>query len=190
MEIPLDNVVFADLHLHSKYSRATSSNLSFENLVKYAKIKGLNLLGRRIHLAVLVPNIETAEKINEYLDTKGRRDYDGRPIFKITCEEFVKELTSISKAIEIIPAHIWTPWFGLFGSKSGFDSLKECFGSQIENIHAIETGMSSDPKMNWNISELNNKAVVSFSDSHSFWPFRLGREATIFKKCDSYFEII
>ena len=236
MEIPLDNVVFADLHLHSKYSRATSSNLSFENLVKYAKIKGLNLLGtgdfthpiwlneikklkdngkgfyyfddfpfiitgeisliytqgkgRRIHLAVLVPNIETAEKINEYLDTKGRRDYDGRPIFKITCEEFVKELTSISKAIEIIPAHIWTPWFGLFGSKSGFDSLKECFGSQIENIHAIETGMSSAPKMNWNISELNNKAVVSFSDSHSFWPFRLGREATIFKKCDSYFEII
>src|SRR3990167_8135285 len=170
MEIPLDNVVFADLHLHSKYSRATSSNLSFENLVKYAKIKGLNLLGtgdfthpiwlneikklkdngkgfyyfddfpfiitgeisliytqgrgRRIHLAVLVPNIETAEKINEYVDTKGRRDYDGRPIFKITCEEFVKELTSISKAIEIIPAHIWTPWFGLFGSKSGFDSLR------------------------------------------------------------------
>lgn len=84
----------------------------------------------------------------------------------------------------------WTPWFGVFGSESGFDSLKECFGNQIENIHAIETGMSSSPEMNWNISELNNKAIVSFSDSHSFWPFRLGREATIFKKTDSYKEII
>src|SRR3989344_3926083 len=187
----------ADLHLHSRFSQACSRNISFENLVKWAKIKGLNLLGtgdfthpawlqeikekliekegedkkgfyylgdfpfvisgeislmytqgrgRRIHLVLLVPNIETAEKINSYLDTKGRRDYDGRPIFKIPCDVFVRDLMSISKDIEIIPAHVWTPWFGIFGSMSGFDSIKEAFKEQIENVHAIETGMSSDPE--------------------------------------------
>ncbi len=239
--INFNNVIFADLHIHSKYSRATSINLSFENLVKWARVKGLNLLGtgdfthpiwfeeikkltnkgnvfyyyknisgeefpfiitgeislmytqgrgRRIHLVVLVPSIEIAEKINSYFDTKGRRDYDGRPIFNISGEQFVKDMMEISEDIEIIPAHIWTPWFGLFGSNSGFDSLKECFGEQADKIHAIETGMSSDPEMNWKIKELNDKAIVSFSDSHSFWPFRLGREATVFKKTDSFKELI
>jgi len=218
-------MIIADLHIHSKHSRATSKNLSFENLVKYARIKGINVLGtgdfthpiwfeeikkmnekdglyyydnfpfvisgeislmytqgrgRRVHLVLLVPNVEVAEKINSYLDTQGRRDYDGRPIFKIPCQKFVRELMDISKDIEIIPAHIWTPWFGLLGSKSGFDSLKEAFGEQIENIHAIETGLSSDPPMNWKIKELDNISIVSFSDSHSFWPWRLGREATLF----------
>lgn len=232
----LDEVTIGDFHIHSKYSRACSTNLSFENLVKWAKIKGLNLLGtgdfthplwfkeikenlvekegfyyyknfpfiitgeisliytqgrgRRVHLVVLVPNLGIAEKINSYLDTKGRRDYDGRPIFKMSCEEFTKDLREISKEIEIIPAHIWTPYFGVFGSKSGFDSLKEAFGKEFDNIHAIETGMSSDPEMNWRIQELENKSIVSFSDAHSFWPFRLGREATIFKKATSYSEII
>jgi len=226
----------ADLHIHSRFSRACSSNLNFENLVKWAKVKGLDLLGtgdfthplwlkeikeklrekngfyyyndfpfiitgeisliytqgkgRRIHLVVLVPNLEIADRINAYLDTIGRRDYDGRPIFSISGEEFVKQMMSISQEIEIIPAHAWTPWFGLFGSMSGFDSLKECFGEQVKNIHAIETGMSSDPEMNWRIAELEDKAIVGFSDSHSFWPFRLGREATIFNKADSYSEII
>ena len=221
-----ENWMISDLHIHSKYSRATSINLSFENLVKWAKIKGLNLLGtgdfthpiwfeeikkledrengiyyynnfpfiitgeisliytqergRRIHLVILVPSIEIAEKINAYLDTKGRRDYDGRPIFKIPGDEFVREMMKISKDIEIIPAHCMTPWFGLFGSMSGFDNLKECFKEQLENVHAVESGMSADPKMLWKIKELETKAIVSFSDSHSFWPFRLGREATIF----------
>ncbi|RLG14980.1 DNA helicase UvrD, partial [Candidatus Pacearchaeota archaeon] len=146
--------------------------------------------GRRIHLLLLIPSIEVAEKVNSYFDKKGRRDYDGRPIFNITGEQFVKDMMTISEKIEIIPAHIWTPWFGIFGSMSGFDSLKEAFKNQFNNIHAIETGMSSDPEMNWRINELEDKAIVSFSDSHSFWPFRLGREATIFKKTDSYEEII
>jgi len=236
MDFNKDNYMIADLHLHSRFSRACSSAINFENLAKWAKIKGVNLLGtgdfthpiwfeeiksmrnngkgiyyyqdfpfiitgeisliytqergRRIHLVVLVPNIETAEKINAYLDTKGRRDYDGRPIFKIPGDEFVREMMKISKDIEIIPAHAWTPWFGIFGSMSGFDSLKECFKEEFENIHAIETGMSSDPEMNWRIAELEDKAIVSFSDAHSFWPFRLGREATIFNKVDSYKEII
>lgn len=230
-----DDWMISDFHIHSKYSRACSKNINFENLAKWAKIKGIDLLGtgdfthpkwieeikklrgengfyyyndfpfiisgevsliytqdrgRRIHVVILVPNIETAEKINSYLDTKGRRDYDGRPIFKISGEEFSREMMKISKDIEVIPAHAWTPWFGIFGSMSGFDSLKECFKSEFGNVHAIETGMSSDPEMNWRIKELENKSIVSFSDAHSFWPFRLGREATIFKKTNSYKEII
>jgi len=231
-----ENWMIADLHIHSRFSRACSRNIDFENLVKWAKIKGLDLLGtgdfthpiwfneikekliekngfyyyqdfpfiitgeisliytqdkgRRIHLLLLVPDIKIAEKINFYFDTKGRRDYDGRPIFKIPGDEFVKEMMNISKEIEIIPAHIWTPWFGVFGSMSGFDSLKECFKDQLKYIHAIETGMSSDPEMNWRIKELEDKALVSFSDAHSFWPFRIGREATIFGKANSYGEII
>jgi len=237
----IKNAFFADLHIHSRFSRACSKNITLENLVKWARVKGLSLLGtgdfthpvwfdeikaklksngkgvyffedgrgefpflitgeisliytqergRRIHLVILVPSFEVAEKINLYLDTKGRRDYDGRPIFKISGEEFVREMRKISEDIEVIPAHVWTPHFGVFGSKSGFDSLKECFGNEVKNVHAIETGMSSDPFMNWKIKELESKSIVSFSDAHSFWPFRLGREATIFEKCDSYNEII
>ncbi|MFA5953636.1 MAG: endonuclease Q family protein [Candidatus Pacearchaeota archaeon] len=234
----LKDVLIADLHLHSKYSRACSKDLTFPNLTKWAKIKGINLLGtgdfthpiwfeeikklksngkgfyyyedfpfiitgeisliysdngkgRRIHLVILVPSLEIAEKINNYIDNRGlRRDYDGRPIFGISCKEFTKDLMKISKSIEIIPAHAWTPWFGIFGSLGGYNSLKEAFGEEIENIHAIETGISSDPEMNWKIKELENFSIVSSSDSHSFWPWRLGREATIFKKTDSSFELI
>jgi len=230
------NWFFGDFHIHSRFSRACSTNITIENLVKWAKIKGIHLLGtgdfthpqwlkeikeklverngfyyyedfpfiitgeisliytqekgRRIHLVLLIPSLEIADKINAYFDTKGRRDYDGRPIFKIPGDEFVRDMMKISRAIEIIPAHIWTTWFGIFGSMSGFDSLKECFKEEIGNIHAIETGMSSDPEMNWRIEELNDKAIVSFSDAHSFWPFRLGREATIFEKTDSYAGIV
>jgi len=229
--------VFADLHIHSRFSRACSKDITIENLEKWGKIKGLGLIGtgdfthplwlkelkenleekngilyskngfkyiltgeislmytqgrgRRVHLVLLVPNFEIADKINSYLDTKGRRDYDGRPIFKISCEQFARDLREISDKIEIIPAHVWTPWFGIFGSSTGFDSLKEAFGNEEKNIHAIETGMSSNPEMNWHLSELNNKAIVSFSDSHSFWPWRMGREATIFEKIESFQDII
>ena len=231
-------MIFADLHIHSKYSRATSKNLDLESLEKWARIKGIDLLGtgdfthpvwleelrknliekngilysktgfkflltgeisliytqargRSIHLVLLAPNFEVVDKINDYFDQKKlRRDYDGRPIFGIPAEKFVEDIKAISKDVEIIPAHIWTPYFGVFGSESGFNSLKEAFGSQLHNIHAIETGMSSDPEMNWHIKELNDKTIVSFSDSHSFWPWRLGREATIFAKADAYKDII
>ena len=228
--------MIADLHIHSRFSRACSKDLNFENLVKWARIKGLNLLGtgdfthpiwiqeikdklieknglyyyndfpfiitgeisliytqghgRKVHLVLLVPSMEVAEKINSYLDTKGRRDYDGRPIFKISCEQFTKDMMNISSDIEVIPAHVWTPYFGVFGSMSGFDSLKEAFGGQIDNIHAIETGISSTPDMNLRVKELRGKSILSFSDSHSFWPFRIGRETTIFRRTDSYKEII
>jgi len=119
------------------------------------------------------------------------------PIRKIEIKEYKGKVYNLeierdnSYVSEFACVHnCWTPWFGLFGSMSGFDSLKEAFGEQIENIHAIETGISSDPAMNWRIKDLENKAIVSFSDSHSFWPFRMGREATIFRKVDSYKEII
>lgn len=228
---------FADLHIHSRFSRACSKDLTLDNLEKWAKIKGLDLLGtgdfthpiwlgelknnlkekdgilysrnnfkfiltgeislmytqgrgRSVHLVLFVPSFEIADKINSYLDKKGRRDYDGRPIFKISCEQFVKDMKDISSDIEIIPAHIFTPFFGVLGSKSGFDSLNEAFGSQIKNIHAIETGISSTPEMNLKLKEMHNKTIVSFSDSHSFWPWRIGREATILRDISSYQEII
>jgi len=232
--------VIADLHIHSRFSRACSKGLNLESLEKWARIKGLGLLGtgdfthpvwlkelkdnleeregilfsktgfkfvlsgeislmytdnnvgggRRVHLLLLAPSFEVVDKINSWLDTRGRRDYDGRPIFNVSCEDFSAKMKLIDDKIEIIPAHIWTPWFGVFGSATGYDSLKEAFGSQAGEIHAIETGMSSDPEMNWRLSELNDKTIVSFSDSHSFWPWRLGREATIFKRADSYDEIL
>jgi len=237
IEIKGEKLYFADLHIHSRFSRACSKDLNLENLEKWARVKGIDLLGtgdfthevwlkelkenleerngifytksgfrflltgeislmytqekgRRVHLVILSPSFEAVDKINSWLDTKGRRDYDGRPIFKISCEDFVAKMKSIDEKIEIIPAHIWTPWFGVLGSKSGFDSLAEAFGSQFENIYGIETGISSTPKMNLRIKEINNKTILSFSDSHSFWPWRLGREATIFSSVENYDEIL
>ncbi|PNX47656.1 MAG: hypothetical protein BV456_10720 [Thermoplasmata archaeon M8B2D] len=228
---------FADLHVHSRFSRACSKDLNLENIEQWARIKGVDLMGtgdfshpvwlqelkenledrgglfytktgfrflltwevslmytqgkgRRVHLVVLAPSFETVDKINFWLDTKGRRDYDGRPIFKISCEDFVAKMKSIDERIECIPAHVWTPWFGVYGSDTGFDSLKEAFGSQLENIHAIETGISSTPEMNLKLKELQNICIVSFSDLHSYWPWRLGREATIFRSVNSYDEIL
>lgn len=221
--------IISDLHLHSKYSRATSKQLDIAHLEKWARIKGLNLLGtgdfthpewikelksslkddgsgilktktgmpflaqtevslvytdggkgRRVHTVILAPNLETADQITDYFKSKGRVDYDGRPIFKITCPDLSESMMKISKDIEIIPAHIWTPWFGLLGSMSGFDSVEEAFKDQSKNIHALETGLSSDPAMNWRLSKLDKFSLVSTSDSHSFWPWRIGREATIF----------
>ncbi len=136
--------------------------------------------GRRIHILIFAPDFKTVESINKMLSGFGRLDYDGRPIFNIPAYEIVRLLKEISDDIEIVPAHIWTPWFSVFGSKSGFDSLMECFKDQLKNIHALETGLSSDPEMNWRLSQLDDFNLVSFSDSHSFWPWRLGREATVF----------
>jgi uncharacterized protein (TIGR00375 family) len=137
--------------------------------------------GRRIHLVLLAPSFEIVDKITAYLKSKGRVDYDGRPIFNISCIEFAEAMMKISPDIELIPAHVWTPWFGIFGSKTGFDSIEEAFGNQAKNIHAFETGLSSDPEMNWRLSRLDNYRIVSFSDLHSFWPWRIGREATVFE---------
>jgi uncharacterized protein (TIGR00375 family) len=223
--------IIADLQIHSKYARATSKNISIENLEKYARMKGLGLLGvgdfqhplrrkeideklteddkgilrtasgfpflwqteislmysqdgkrRAIHHLIFAPNKEIADQITAFLGSKGRLDYDGRPIFGMTSPELVESLKKIDDKIEIIPAHCMTPWFGLFGSKSGFNSLQECFQDQYKNIYSIESGMSADPSMLWRFKEVSERInVVSFSDAHSFWPWRLGREATIFE---------
>jgi uncharacterized protein (TIGR00375 family) len=223
--------VIADLHIHSRYSRATSSRLNIPNLVKYARIKGLSLLGtgdfthhawlselkedlredgsgilkdesgfqfiltseissiykdggkvRRIHNIIHAPSIEVAEQVNDELRKKGvNLDSDGRPICGIHCPELVEILKGVDKRCEIIPAHIWTPWYSLFGSMSGFDAIEDCFKDQTKHIFALETGLSSDPAMNWRISALDRFALVSNSDSHSFWPWRIGREANVFE---------
>ena len=222
--------IISDLHLHSRFSRATSKELTIKNLEKYARMKGVNLLGtgdfthpewikelkqelseddsgilktktgfnfllsteisliysqnnrgRKIHNIILAPDFETVEQITKALMRKGRVDYDGRPIFGMSCPEFVEMMKNVSEKIEIIPAHIWTPWFSLFGSMSGFDKIEDCFQDQTKHIHALETGLSSDPAMNWRLSALDKYALVSFSDLHSFWPWRIGREATVFE---------
>ena len=229
----------ADLQIHSRFSRATSKNLTLPNIEKYAKLKGINLIGtgdfthpewikeckeyltddgsgiltsksgfkfvlqgeisniytqdgkgRRIHTLLLAPNFNVVDQITEQLLKKGRVDYDGRPIFGFSCIELVEMMRSISDDIEIIPAHAWTPWFGLLGSMSGFDSLKDCFQDQIKHIYAIETGLSSDPPMNWRISELDNYTLLSSSDAHSYWPWRLGREANVFDINPTYKDLI
>lgn len=137
---------------------------------------------RAVHLLIFAPNKDIADQITEFLGSRGRLDYDGRPIFGMSSPELVEELKKIDDKIEIIPAHCMTPWFGLFGSKSGFNSLKECFQEQARKIYAVESGMSADPSMLWRFKEVSEGVnVVSFSDAHSFWPWRLGREATVFE---------
>ena len=136
--------------------------------------------GRRIHHVLLFPNKEVVKQVIDLLLKRGRLDYDGRPIFGINSIEFVDLMRSVSHDIEIIPAHSWTSWFGILGSKSGFDSVEECFEDRSKYIHALETGMSSDIEMNRRLSKLDKYNLVSFSDPHSSHPSRLGREATIF----------
>ncbi len=221
--------VIADLHIHSRFSRATSSELNITNLVKFARMKGVNLLGtgdltypswlrelkdelhddggilksadgfpfilsgeissiysqngsvKRIHNIVLCPDFETAGQINDALRKKGvNLDSDGRPICGIPSPDLVEILMSINPLIEVIPAHCLTPWFSVFGSKSGFDTVEECFQDQTKHIHALETGLSANPSMIWRNSKWSDYTLVSFSDSHSFWPWRIGREATVF----------
>jgi uncharacterized protein (TIGR00375 family) len=142
---------------------------------------------RRVHNVLLAPSFEIVEQVNDFLKDYGKLASDGRPILtKINCEEMAENLFAISKDIMIIPAHIWTPWFSVFGSMSGFDSIDECFGSQIKNIFAVETGLSSDPAMNWRLSQLDRFALVSNSDSHSPWPSRIGRELNVLEAEPSY----
>ncbi|MDP4012755.1 MAG: endonuclease Q family protein [Candidatus Nanoarchaeia archaeon] len=231
--------MIADFHIHSRFAAACSKQITLANNEKYARIKGIDILGtgdfqhpkwneiikkeltedengilwsktkfpfiwqseislmysqggkgRRIHLVVLAPGKEVADQIIEAYKKRWRIDYDGRPIFGTSCIEFTEMLMGISKDIEIIPAHAFTSWMSVFGSKSGFNSLQECFGDQVKHIHAIETGISSDPIMNRRISSLDNFQLVSFSDMHSFWPWRIGREATLFDCELKYKDII
>lgn len=143
---------------------------------------------RKIHSLIFAPSFEVVEKINKQLKRIGNISSDGRPIFGQPVKDMVKLVLDISPECFIVPAHAWTPWFSLFGSNSGFDSIEECFGEEAKNICCIETGLSSDPAMNWRLSALDKITLISNSDAHS--PRKLGREANVFDADLSYQEII
>ncbi len=220
----------ADLHIHSRFSRACSPQLNIPNLVEWAKYKGINVMGtgdflhplwfaelkrdlvedgsgflsyskdsdikfvltveiasiyshkgrgRRVHNLVFLPDFASAEAFQkELLSRKANLGSDGRPIVGISSKDLLSLALQASDKALFIPAHIWTPWFGVFGSESGYDSLEECFEDLTQYVYGIETGLSSDPAMNWRISELDDKSILSFSDAHSL-P-NLGRESTVF----------
>ncbi len=227
--------IVADLHLHSRFSRATSKNMRIPEMVRMAKLKGIGLLGtadfthpgwldelnrhlveagpgmyeydgikfilttevsgiytrkgalHRIHNVIFAPSFDAVEKISKFLGRFGSLTSDGRPTLGLDSETMLEGVLSLSPESFIVPAHIWTPWFGLLGSKSGFDSLQECFGKYSDEIFAAETGLSSDPPMNWRLSALDRITLISNSDAHS--PARMGREANIFDIEPSFFEL-
>lgn len=235
-----------DLHLHSKYSRAVSRDMTLPLLDKWGTKKGIDILStadwthplwfreirqqlietseglyslkdqtgskktlfllsveissiysqngkvRRMHNLLFVPSFEIAQKVNKSLIAQGcNLMSDGRPIIGLSSKNLLELVLSIDKEIMLIPCHVWTPHFGLYGSASGFNSIQECFGNLSSYVFGIETGLSSDPWMNWQIKELNTRSILSFSDAHSL-P-KIGRELTVFdieRKTPKYSDII
>jgi uncharacterized protein (TIGR00375 family) len=237
----------ADLHIHSRYSIATSADMAPENIWKWAQLKGITVVGtgdfthpawfaelvgklepagnglfqlrrayrqteavpgpcrsevffllsaeiscvyrkygrtRKVHCLVFFPDMESAAGLASVLSKIGSIASDGRPILKLDAADLLRMTLDISPEALFVPAHAWTPHFSLFGAASGFDSLEECFGDLSRHVRAIETGLSSDPPMNWRLSALDDIALISNSDAHS--PAKLGREATVFAPDISY----
>ncbi len=170
-----------------------SSKTKFIIGTEIASIKKHKDKTRRLHLCIFAPNLEVAEKFNKVLEN---RDFnlksDGRPILGMTAKNLLELMLETDERMVMIPAHAWTPWFGIFGSKGGYDTLEECFEDLTPHIFAIETGLSSDPLMNWRLSLIDNLSLVSNSDAHSL-P-KLGREANVLdfkdKNLVSYNEIM
>lgn len=221
--------IIADLHIHSKYARATSPNSDLNGLSNGAQKKGIHVLGtgdfthpnwfkelklgldnhdntsgvydfnnikfllsaevsnifelnsktKKMHHILLAPDFEIASQINDVLFNYGNLEEDGRPMLKLSSSELIENMMSLSRNILIIPAHIWTPWFSVLGSKNGVDTLKQAYAGMEKYIYALETGLSSDPAMNWMLSTLDRYTLISNSDSHS--PGKLGREANVFE---------
>ena len=241
---------YADLHVHSKYSRATSRDADLEHLALWARRKGITVVGtgdfthpawfeeirsklvpaepglfrlrpeiereierrlpaschgptrflleveistiykkgdrtRKVHHLIYAANLETAGRFREKLATIGNIASDGRPILGLDSRHLLEITLASGPDAYLIPAHIWTPWFAALGSKSGFDSIDECYGDLASHIFAVETGLSSDPPMNWRVSQLDRFTLVSNSDAHS--PPMLGREACAFSTDLDYF---
>ncbi|MDR1777170.1 MAG: UvrD-helicase domain-containing protein [Desulfovibrio sp.] len=228
----------ADLHIHSRFSRATSKDITVRALAQGARDKGIDVLGsgdfthpewraelrsglcpdetsglyrlaeddapgplfclqaeissiykargkvRKVHNLIFAPSLDDAERISARLARLGNLKADGRPILGLDCRDLLELTLEAAPRAVLIPAHIWTPWFSLFGSKSGFDRLQDCFGDLSSHIFALETGLSSDPAMNRRVSALDGYALVSNSDAHS--PANLGREANLFSGRPSY----
>jgi uncharacterized protein (TIGR00375 family) len=147
-----------------------------------------NHKGKRIHNIIFAPSFEIVDKINSELSRFGKLASDGRPNLALSAKDLVKLVLDISQDCLIVPAHAWTPWFSLLGANAGFDSIDDCFEEEVEHIHAIETGLSSDPAMNWRLSTLDRFTLISNSDSHS--PSKIGREANVFNVPLDYYEII
>jgi len=233
--------IIADLHLHSRFSRAVSKEMTIKNLYACGVRKGIGLIAtgdwthplwmgeieqeleetgngflqlkgtkdgpkfllsteiscifsqngktRRVHTLLWVPTIASAIKISQEITKQGGNVLsDGRPILGFTLVRLAQLVLTIEPKALIVPAHIWTPWFSVYGQMGGFDSLKEAFGEYEKYIYAVETGLSSSPDMNWRIGELDTRSIVSFSDAHS-GP-KLGREATIFSMPDLSFDTL
>jgi uncharacterized protein (TIGR00375 family) len=146
---------------------------------------------KKVHHVILTPSVETAAQINDRLAKYGSLNADGRPTLNLDAPHLVEEVMEVSNDNMVFPAHAWTPWFSIFGAFSGFNSVEECYQDMTKHIYALETGLSSDPPMNWRLSKLDKFALVSNSDSHSFWPWRIGREANVFElDKPSYYEIL
>lgn len=232
--------IIADFHIHSKYSRATSSDMDLEHIFQSAQEKGISVVGtgdfthpewfdelknklepaeeglyrlksqatssndqmrfvvtgeisnmyrrngrgRRIHNLIILPSLESAEKINKVLSWQGNLKSDGRPILGMDSEELLKIIIDAEPKALFVPAHCMTPWFGIFGSMSGFDSLEEAFGENTKHIYAMETGLSASPDMIWRIPDGQMVSLISNSDAHS--PRNLGRETNVFDTDLSY----
>ena len=164
------------------------SKVRFMLTVEISSIYSKGGKGRRVHNLIFAPSIETAEKINAALGWQGNLKSDGRPIVGVDSKTLLKIALDADERCLFIPGHIWTPWFSIFGSMSGFDTVEECFDEYSKYIYALETGLSSDPAMNWRLSALDRYALISNSDSHSLR--RIGREANIFDTELSYDAII
>ncbi|GHF89522.1 uncharacterized protein (TIGR00375 family) [Amycolatopsis bartoniae] len=243
----------ADLHIHSKYSRACSKDCDLEHLTWWARRKGITLVGtgdfthpawfehlrenlepaepglfrlredldadirrrlppacsasevrfllsveistiykraertRKVHHLVYVPDFEAAEKFNAKLGRIGNLGSDGRPILGLDSRDLLEITLESGEGSYLVPAHVWTPWFAVLGSKSGFDAIEDCYADLADHVFALETGLSSDPEMNWRISGLDKYRLVSNSDAHS--PPMLGREATVFDTGLDYFAV-
>ncbi|MBI4132480.1 MAG: DNA helicase UvrD [Candidatus Sungbacteria bacterium] len=165
--------------LKKQEAGSTKQETRFMLTVEISSIYSKGGKVRRIHNLIFAPSIATAEKINTQLGWLGNLSSDGRPILGLDSRELAKIVFGIDPEAVIVPAHAWTPWFSVFGSMSGFDSLAECFEEFAPQIFAIETGLSSDPAMNWRLSQLDSIALISNSDSHSLQ--RIGREANVFE---------
>ncbi len=242
---------YADLHIHSKYSRATSRDCDLEHMAMWARKKGVTVIGtgdfthpqwfqeiqtklvpaepglfrlrpdlekqvdqwldgapsgqpvrfmleveistiykkddktRKVHHLIYAPDLDKAQRINQQLARIGNIASDGRPILGLDSRNLLEITLEAGSGCYLIPAHIWTPWFAVLGSKSGFDSIDHCYGDLTHEIFALETGLSSDPAMNWRLSSLDRYTLVSNSDAHS--PPKIGREACVFDTELSYF---
>lgn len=240
---------YSDLHIHSKYSRATSRDCNLEQLAFWAKKKGLSVIStgdfthpawfneiteklvpagdgvyrlrpdiekqifndgtepvkfilsveistiykkwdktRKVHHVCFMPDLQSAERFRLKLGAIGNIVSDGRPILGLDSRSLLETTLEAGEGACIIPAHIWTPWFSALGSKSGFDSIEDCYEDLSEHIFAVETGLSSDPEMNWRVSKLDRFRLVSNSDAHS--PAKLAREATVFDTEPDYWHIM